>query len=308
MCTVLAFQGNRFLFGRNMDIEYSFGERIVVAPRAYPLHFCAEKEQHSHYAMLGMAAEGDFPLYAEAFNERGLCAAGLNFPVSAVYSEILSKTKHNVAPHEMIAWVLGQCETVLQAQELLNNTTVVVKPYKNFPIAPLHWIFADRTRCIVAEPREGGLRIYENPVGVLTNEPPFDVHLCNLNQYLNLTARFPENRFGNIDLSASFVGAGAVGLPGDASSPSRFVRAAFGLHNSGKEEGIPQIFHLLSSVEMVRGSVFTKSGKPDYTRYSCCIDGEEGLYFLRTYDALQVQTFSMRKEELNGNKLVQHTL
>lgn len=299
MCTSIAFYGKKFLFGRNMDIEYSFGECVTLTPRSFRLRFAAEPPQPRHYAMLGIASKNpDFPLYAEAFNEKGLCAAGLNFPQSARYARVRAGGKHNVQAGEMIAFVLSQCESVSQAKTLLQNTCVIAED-GGLPPAPLHWAFADDSRCIVAEPTENGLCVYENPVGVLTNEPPFPVQFASLNSYVHLSAEFPKNSFAKngLPLAAPGVGSGAVGLPGDAGSPSRFVRAAFYLQNSGADEGVPHFFHLLSSVEMPRGGVLTRGGVPDYTRYGCCIDAAAEKYYLKTYGSLSVQTFGMSEKE-----------
>ena len=307
MCTCLAFYGDKFLFGRNMDVEYSFGERVAFVPRSFALRFGAEKQQTAHYAMLGTAAgDPDFPLFAEAVNEKGLCAAGLNFPKSAHYAESRAGGVHNVAPHEFIAWLLGQCESVSQAQALLENTRIVGERYKELPAAPLHWMIADSSRCIVAEPRRDGLKIYRNDACVLANEPPFPYHLANLGNYAGLSAQPPQSKFGALSVQADWQGAGAHGLPGDAGSPSRFVRAAFLLHNAGREEGVAHFFHLLSGVEMVRGSVLTKEGKPDYTRYACCIDAAAGKYYLRAYDSLSVREFSFAEEEDGQIRFYEH--
>ncbi len=308
MCTCLAFYGDKFLFGRNMDIEYSFGERAAYVPRDFALRFCAEREQRRHYSMFGVAAgDGDFPLFAEACNEKGLCAAGLNFPQSAFYAPARAAGKHNVAPHELIAWILGSCESVAQARELLQNTQITGEKYKDISPAPLHWMIADAHGCIVVEPQKEGLQIYENRACVLANEPPFPSQMHQLGNYANLTAQPPCGRFGRLAVRADWQGAGAFGLPGDAGSPSRFVRAAFSLHNAAKGEGVPHFFHMLASAEMVRGNVLLADGTPDYTRYACCIDPAAGMYYVRTYDSLSVRAFPYARE-CGGDRILFYAL
>lgn len=301
MCTAIAQFGKKFLFGRNLDLEYGFNERATRVPRRVPLRFFAEQPIEEHYAMIGMASqENDFPLFADGMNERGLCAAGLNFPESAVYAGGMLAGAYNVAPHELIAWILAKCASVDEAEQLLRNTRIVAVPYKEYPVAPLHWAIADRKRCIIAEPRAEGLRIFDNPTGVLTNEPPFEFHAHNLRNYLNLTARFPQERFASLGLRPCSVGAGAFGLPGDCTSASRFVRAAYYVQNSAAESSdfgdVSQFFHILSSVEMPRGGVFTAGDAPDYTRYSCCMDTERGAYFFRTYGNARLRACSLRTD------------
>ena len=300
MCTAIAQRGKTFLFGRNLDLECGFGECVTRVPRRFPLRFFAQEPIGEHYAMIGMAArDAAFPLFADGMNERGLCAAGLNFPESAAYADGAAG-ESSIAPHEMIAWLLAKCADVGEAEALLRTVRVVAAPYKEYPVAPLHWAIADRRRCIAAEPREDGLHVYENPAGVLANEPPFEFHAQNLRSYLNLTPRYPQGEKNFLGMSPCSAGAGAFGLPGDCTSPSRFVRAAFYAHNSTAEDtglgAVSQFFHLLSGVEMPRGSVFTAGGAPDMTRYSCCMDAARGLYFFRTYGNARLRACRLRTD------------
>lgn len=262
MCTAIGWQGKHFMFGRNLDLEYGFRERVTQVARGSLLRFAAMPPARTAYAMLGMAAEEDgFPLFAEAVNERGLCAAGLYFPHSArmraagdmrkgeraaeeksaaagdmqgaagAAAERAAAAGRAVAPHEMVAALLARCADTRQARAFLQGAEVVSIPYKNYPVPALHWLVADRYGCFVAEPAEGGLRLYDDPAGVLANEPPFPFQLHNLHAYRHLTAAEPACGFG-MPLKALYHGTGGVGLPGDATSPSRFVRAAFYRANS----------------------------------------------------------------------------
>jgi choloylglycine hydrolase len=159
--------------------------------------------------------------------------AGLNFVGNAVYGRPESG-KENIAQFELIPWILAQCATVRDARKLLETVNITDTAFSaDLPPAQLHWMIGDREAVITVEAVREGLRIYDNPVGVLTNNPPFDEQLFNLNNYLNLSAQEPENRFSDkIDLKPCSRGMGALGLPGDWSSPSRFVRAAFVKLNS----------------------------------------------------------------------------
>ena len=197
----------------------------------------------------------------------------------------------------------------------MQGAEVVSIPYKNYPVPALHWLVADRYGCFVAEPAEGGLRLYDDPAGVLANEPPFPFQLHNLHAYRHLTAAEPACGFG-MPLKALYHGTGGVGLPGDAASPSRFVRAAFYRANSrpfaeagegeGRGEGedeadvaeqdAAQMFHMLSAVEMVKGGVLTEEGRPCYTRYACCIDADAGVYYLKRYGSLGAEKFTLHRQ------------
>ena len=176
------------------------------------------------------------------------------------------------------------------------------------PPAPLHWMIADQERCLVAEMVEEGLKLYDDPAGVLTNNPPFPFHQMNLHNYLNLTADAPKNRFAKgVELETYGQGMGALGLPGDASPASRFVRAAFLKWNakSEKEESanVSQFFHILDGVAMVRGMVMTPEGKCDITTYSSCMNGEKGIYYYKTYENNRIRAVDMHREDLDGTQL-----
>lgn len=315
MCTSIALNDGRFYFGRNLDLEYGFGEKTVITPRRYPFEFRRAGRMDSHYALIGMAAVQDgYPLYAEAANEKGLCIAGLNFPGNAYYPMEEAEDKANISPFELTAWLLGQCASVKEARALLERTQLVrINFSERLPLSPLHWHIADREESIVLESMRDGLRIYENPVGVLTNNPPFDFHLANLHQYLNLTTDYPVNRFSEkADLKPFGVGLGSFGLPGDFSPASRFVKTAFLKLNSvsdgGEEGAVSRFFHLLDAVAMPDGIVQTPDGKYEYTRYSSCIDAEKGVFYYKTYENSCLAAVDMRRERLDGDQLIQYEL
>ncbi len=295
MCTSLTFQTKDFYFGRNLDLEYNFGEKIVVTPRQYPFVFKFAGTLAQHYAIIGTAQITDgCPLYAEAVNEKGLCLAGLNFPGNAVYAKAPAERKTNLAPFELFGFLLGSCATVQEAEEKLKTVCITHTAFKDgYPVAPLHWHIADKDRSLVLECTEDGMHIYENPVGVLTNNPPFPFHLTNLQNYMHLTPNPPKNRFAPaLDLSPYGQGMGTMGLPGDASPASRFVRAVFCKWNSeqpeSEEASVTQFFHILDNVAMVSGTVRTPENKLDKTTYSSCINASRGIYYCKTYNNNQI--------------------
>ena len=142
----------------------------------------------------------------------------------------------------------------------------------------------------------------------MTNNPPFDYHLCNMNNYLNLSPKNRENTFSRrYPLSNYGVGMGALGLPGDTSSASRFVRAAFNLENSAnadtEEENVSQFFHVLDSVAMLKGSTLTDAGKNDITLYACCINTDRGIFYYKTYDNSQLTAVKLTEENMTSDHL-----
>ena len=267
MCTAATYKTKCHYFGRNLDYHISYGESVVVTPRNHPFEFRKMGRLDHHYALIGMATlAGDVPLYFDATNEKGLSMAGLNFPKNACYKPEVDG-KDNVAPFEFIPWILGQCASVKEARPLLDRINLLAEPFsEQLPLAPLHWIIADRDEAIVVEQMQDGLKVYDNPVGVLTNNPPFDYHMHNLNNYLNVTADVPVSRFApDYVLERHSLGMGSMGLPGDMSSPSRFVRAAFTRLNSfsGEDESssVSQFFHILESVAQPRGCTCVGEGE-----------------------------------------------
>lgn len=313
MCTSLAMHGEHFWFGRNMDIEDSFGERVVITPRCYPFVFRCGEISEDHYAMIGMAAVADgYPLYAEAVNEKGLGIVGLHFPGNAVYREKAEEGKRGISPFELIPYLLGRCASLSEARELLGEICLVSIPFsERLALTPLHWHIADRTGSLVLESTVDGMHLYENPVGVLTNNPPFPFHLANLCHYGNLTNRMPDGALSGVHGAAPFgMGFGAVGLPGDYSSTSRFVRAAYLLRvaRAADEEELSHFFHLLGAVAPMGSAVLTADGRPHRTIYSCAVDGERGIYYYTTCENRQITAIQMHQEDIGGKGLAEYPL
>ena len=312
MCTAVTYKTKDHYFGRNLDLEYSYEETVTVTPRNFPLPFRKMGRLESHYAFIGMAyVSGGYPLYYDATNEKGLSVAGLNFPGNADYKPYC-EGKDNITPFELTPWLLGQCATVSEAEKLLQRINLLNENFSpELSLSPLHWIIADGERAIVLESVKEGLRIYENPVGVLTNNPPFDHQLCNLNNYMTLSKSQPENAW-LLHLEAYSRGMGAMGLPGDCSSMSRFVRAAFVKMNSvsgdSEEESVSQFFHILKSVEMQRGCVELGERVFEITQYSSCCNTDRGIYYYTTYENSQFCTVDMYKENLDSSELIAYPL
>ncbi len=264
--------------------------------------------------MIGMAhVVGDYPLYYDAINEKGLGIAGLNFVGNAYYNEWI-EGKDNIAQFELIPWILGQCESVKEVRELLKNINIMNEPFsEKFPLAQLHWIIADKNEAITVESMKDGLKVYDNPVGVLTNNPPFDKQMFELNKYMNLSPRSPKNNFSDkLNMEYYSRGMGAIGLPGDLSSQSRFVRVSFVKMNSVSENdeksSVSQFFHILNSVDQQRGCCEVADGKYEITIYTSCCNASKGIYYYTTYNNHQITAVDMFKENLDGNCIVRYPL
>lgn len=314
MCTAATYKTKDFYFGRTLDYEFSYGDEVVVTPRNYPFSFRDAGEMKSHYAIIGMACvEENTPLYYDAMNEKGLCMAGLNFVGNAVYRKP-EAGKDNVAQFEFIAWILGQCADVRAARAKLQNLNLTDTPFSaELPVAQLHWILADREEAITVESVKDGLKIYDNPVGVLTNNPPFPEQMFRLNDYMHLSSKSPENHFAeSLPLYTYSRGMGAMGLPGDLSSQSRFVRVAFtkmhSVSGDSEQESVSQFFHILGSVDQQRGCCDVGEGKYEITLYTSCCNADKGIYYYNTYENHQISGVDMHKDNLDGTALVRYPL
>lgn len=287
MCTAINFKSKDFYFGRNLDLEYSYKETVTVTPRNYPFRFRCMGEMDHHYAIIGMAyvVEG-YPLYYEATNEKGVSVAGLRFAGNAHYPA-RAEGKDNVSPFEFVPWILSQCATLQEVKKLLERVNLVNIPFsEELPLTPLHWMVSYKEESLVVESMADGIHMYENPVGVMTNNPMFPIQLWNLEH--------------------------SKILPGDLDSPSRFVRAAHVLKRSvcgeSEEESVGQFFHILTSVEQQRGCHVTETGEYEITAYSCCCNTVRGIYYYITYGNRQITAVDMHRENLEAEQVISYDL
>ena len=314
MCTAATYKTKDFYFGRTLDYEFSYGEEIVISPRNFPIRYRHMGEMKHHYALIGMAhLAGDTPLFYDAINEKGLGMAGLNFVGNADYKEF-APGKDNVAPFEFIPWILSQCASVKEARLLLEKISLVNTPFsEQLPLAQLHWIIADKEAAITVESVKEGLKIYDNPAGVMTNNPPFDMQMHNLSNFMSLSPKSPKNLFSDkLPLNCYSRGMGALGLPGDLSSQSRFVRVAFVKMNSvsgdSESESVSQFFHILGSVDQQKGCCDVGDEKYEYTIYTSCCNASKGIYYYTTYDNHQINGVDMHRENLDSETLFRYPL
>lgn len=313
MCTALSFYGKHHFFGRSLDLDRRYDESIVITPRNYLLRFNSGEIDRNHLSMIGIATIVDeYPLYYDATNEYGLSIAGLNFVGNALYYKF-DKSKINIAPYELIPYLLSKYKSVDEAVESLYNTNIYDIPFNNnLKNAQLHWLISDKTKSVTLECTKNGIKIYENCLGILTNNPPFEFHLMNLNNYQNISAFDHKSLFSNnIKQNKYSKGLSGIGLPGDNSSMSRFVRCAFIKFNSVIPETIvgcvTQFFHVLGSVAQVEGSVISDE-KCDRTQYMSCCDMDDCTYYYKTYNNSQISAVNMFNEDIDSNKLIQYKM
>lgn len=309
MCTCINLKTKDFYFGRTLDLEYRFEEKIVITPREYPFQLQNGDFFKTKYAIIGMAyVNNNYPMYADATNEFGLSIAGLRF-TDCHYQTEIKEDKLNLTPYELIPWLLGKYKKVSEIKEDISRLNLVeIKLQEELPVTKLHFMVSDSEETVVLEQTEDGFKYYDNPIGVLTNNPPFSYQLTNVGCYLNLMAGSAYNRFSSsIDFTPYGQGLGAIGLPGDNSSCSRFVRAAFNKLNSKCQEdessSVAQFFHILDSVSMVEGTVETFNEEYNCTLYSCCMNTTKGIYYYKTYSNNQIVAIRLTKENINASTL-----
>lgn len=309
MCTSIFYKTKNSYFGRTLDYEFSYGEKITITPRNYPFKFRYLKENNNHYAIIGMAhIENNYPLYYEAMNEKGLAIAGLNFVNNAKYNEVIDR-KNNVCQFELIPYILINCTNIDEVKKILKKINITNTPFsRNLPCSSLHWMVSDLNNSIVIESTKDGLNIYDNEIGVLTNNPPFINQLENLNKYQYLSN---ENKNDSYNEAYFSRGLGAVGLPGDLSSMSRFVRVYFtkkySLSSEEETKSVGQFFHIMNSVNQQRGCC-KLNDKYEITIYTSCLNLNEGIYYYNTYNNKQISAINLFKENLNNNNLITYEL
>lgn len=314
MCTAATYKTKDFYFGRTLDYEFSYKDEVTITPRNFPFHFIEKGNIDTHYAIIGMAyVTKNYPLYYDAINEKGLAMAGLNFVGNAVYKEKI-EGYDNIAQFEFIPWLLSQCATVREARGLIEKMNLLNIPFNDkLPLAQLHWIIADSKEAITVESVKEGIKIYENPVGILTNNPPFDKQMFELNNYMHLSTKSPENKFSkDLNLETYSRGMGAIGLPGDLSSQSRFIRASFVKMNSvsadTENESVSQFFHILNCVDQQRGCCQLENGKYEITIYTSCCNTNKGIYYYTTYNNHQITAINMHNENLDTSEIITYPI
>lgn len=311
MCTAINSTGNYHLFGRTLDLEYSYGEKLTVLPRNFRLDFSHGRPFISHLSMIGIAhISAGVALYYDAINEAGVAMAALNFPNDAVYSDDVKAERDNVASFELITWVLCQCESVDAAEKLLSGVNIVADKFSNdLPSTPLHWIVADKQRAITVEQTRYGLKIYDNPWGIITNSPDFPYHTTRLADFLSLDSNVPKNTLSpQKEIPLYSRGLGASGLPGDFSSASRFIRAVFlDSHTEHGESEIAEVgrfFHIMSNLSVPCGSVKTSEGQSVMTVYTSCACSNTMSYYFTTYGCRRIKAAALDDFELDGDRII----
>ncbi|MDY4858034.1 MAG: choloylglycine hydrolase [Candidatus Onthovivens sp.] len=316
MCTGLFLKTNNSYFGRNLDLNYSYDEEVSITSRNFDFKFRYLENISKHYAIIGMAFNLDnYPLFYEASNEKGLAIVGLNFPNNTYFNKVVNKSKINLCQFEFIPYLLSTCKNVKEVVTKLKKINVVDTPFKEGLLpAPLHYLISDlNDNSITVELDKDGLKIYKNKYGVLTNNPPFKYQVFNLNNYVNVTNKVVSNRFNKkLRFETYCFGLGGIGLPGDNSSMSRFVRTVFNKFNlvcdNDELSSINGFFKILDNVSQIKGVVKADKSSYEMTLYSSCINLNEGIYYYKTYLNHQISAIKLFNHDLDNDKVYRYPL
>ena len=293
MCTAVRVTdtAGHMFWGRNFDWNVDYGEFPVIMPKGFMVKSHFGDDYAAPHAAIGMATEYEgYPLFFNCGNDAGLAVGGLNFPGYAQFEPKPVEGKTNIAAYEVPVWVGANFASVDEAEAALKNAAIIdagIAP--SLPVALLHWHIADAKRSIVVEYQADGMHIYDDPVDVLTNQPPFDWHLENLRNYMCCNGSWPGTiEWGRDKMEPFGTGATMRGIPGDNYSTSRFVKAAFvnAFHpqQQTEQENVVRVLHTLGSVAFVEGCARMADGTSEKTIYSDCFSAATGTYYFNTYD------------------------
>ncbi len=292
-CSSFSWQteDGRRLLGRTYD---QFGDlaanRVISVPQGMPcapgLH--GEGAVPGEYGYTGMAVLGfGEPILVDGVNSAGLMGALLYFPEYAVYEEAAKPGSTAVHPGRLLAWLLSRCTGVEEAVEELSRITLVDEPIQGKPL-PAHYILSDRTgEAVIIEPDADGLSIHRNTIGVLTNSPGYLWHRTNLRNFVGVTnlPKAPQTIAGHEIREFGERLGGGSGLPGDYSSPSRFVRLAFmkefAVPGRDEPDGVSRMFRAFAPVDIPEGLAKADPNYDVYEQTLCTsvMCAESGVYY-----------------------------
>ena len=303
-------EGNTY-FGRNLDWSFSYGETILVTPRGYRYDtvFGAGGKAKPN-AVIGVGVVmADRPMYFDCANEHGLAIAGLNFPGYASFVHEPVEGTENVATFEFPLWVARNFDSVDEVEKALRNVTLVSQIVPGQQESLLHWFIGDGKRSIVVEQMADGMHVHHDDVDVLTNQPTFDFHMENLRNYMCVSNEMAEpTSWGKASLTAWGAGVGMHGIPGDVSSPSRFVRVAYtNAHypqQNDEAANVSRLFHTLGSVQMVDGMAKMGDGQFERTLFTSGYSSKTNTYYMNTYDDPAIRSYAMADYDMDSSELI----
>lgn len=311
----LVAKDGSIVHGRTLEFGVQVDTSAVVVPRGY--EFVGTTPQgpglsyKAKYASLGAIAYDNLAIM-DGMNEKGLAIGIFYFPGFAGYSPVTAENQSKaLAPVEFANWILTQFATLDEVKSALPGVVIVptVSQAWGPTPPPFHYVVYDKSgHSLVIEPINGKLVTYDNPLGVFTNSPTFDWHMTNLRNYINLTPLNVKSlKIDNLVLAPFGQGSGMVGMPGDFTPPSRFVRAAIysitAIPSANAAEGVFQVFHILNQFDIPVGAARAKENGviySDYTLVTSVKDPQSLKYYFKTYDDQTIKVVDLNKFDLNA--------
>lgn len=310
------------VYGRTMEFAFPLESAAMVIPRQYEITSTGTEGQPAmtwkgKYAAVGLNALGVTAL-VDGMNEKGLAGGILYFPEYVGYADpAKADPKKSLAPWDFLTWALTNFSTVAEVKAALPGISVVdVKQAKLGFTPPVHYTLHDATGAsLVVEPVNGELKVYDNPLGVMTNSPAFDWHLANVRNYVNLSGtNAPALKVDGQTFTALGQGSGLLGIPGDPTPPSRFIRAlGYTLSAKRKPSGVESVRlaeHILNNFDIPAGWIRQdKAEGPadaplEYTQWSAVADLSNRQYYVKTYDDQMLRGIDLMSFDLDAKTLV----
>ncbi|GGB41630.1 choloylglycine hydrolase [Roseibium aquae] len=317
------------VYGRTMEFGIETRSGVSLIPKGYtyaaqtgadaPMSWTAK------HNVIAMNAFDDPTLVSDGMNEAGMAGGILYFPGFADYAESSAETAdREMAPGDFLYWALANFETVDQVKKAVEAGEVVVVGVKLEALGavpPFHYTLHDKDgNSIVIEPVDGGLKVFDNPTQIMTNSPGFEWHLTNLRNFVNLSPVNKDSAQALEKTVNSFgQGSGWLGLPGDPTPPSRFIRAASFVASvktgDTAEDALRATAHVLNNFDIPVGWIQPGAAQQggedsadDYTQWSVMADMKNGAYYVRSHDAMAFNSISFGDFQDGATEIVSYTL
>ena len=300
--------------GRTLEFGFPLQSNILVVPAGKEFSGALPDggkglTYKTRYDLVGANAVNKV-MIVDGINDQGLSIGLFYFPGYAQYAPL---TKENVsramAPQDFGMWVLGNFATVDEVKKAVQDIAMVPTKLPGLGsaegiVADVHFFVKDKSgKSIAVEPIGGKLQVTDAPLGVMTNAPTYDWHMTNLDNYINLSAKdITSEKLGAVTLSATGSGSGMLGLPGDFTPPSRFVRASMfsqaAVPNANAEDAVFAAFHILNQFDIPKGSVINGSvGKPaaEITEWTTVSDLKNLRWYFRTHQDQSIRMVDLKE-------------
>ncbi|CZT55696.1 Penicillin acylase precursor [Eubacteriaceae bacterium CHKCI005] len=333
-CSALSWstQDQKHLWGRNFDFNrLAEGSKISYIPSGTEYYTCgtsvehnlAEETRHtSAYAAVGTGflLVPSTPVLYEGINEKGLMGGQLYYRNFSHFEDKARPGTTKLQPPFAVFHFLAQCATVDEVAAMVEKDVTLMAIPMFGTVPTIHWSFSDRSgESIVIEPDKDGVKIYRNTIGVMTNSPSYSWHRLNLLNYVGVRdLDYDTLELEGDRLEQCFSGNGALGLPGDWSSPSRFIRLAFlkkfGVKGKDEQQGVTNMLHLFQSVAFPLGMIrvseqghiteYDKEIVPyDYTIYTSVMCAESLRFYFTSYENQRVQCVDLNHLMASSEKV-----